>query len=129
MTEFAGKSLEGARVLVVEDEFFIADDIARGLRQMGAQPLGPASTVEQAERIVADEQVDAAILDLNLRGHIAADFVNRLAATQIPCLIVSGYGQDAVPEVVSHLPRLEKPVSVRMVLERLAEELAPADQR
>ena len=126
MTGPSPKTLEGARVLVVEDEFFIADDIARGLRQKGAEPLGPVSTVRQAEQIVAAEQVDAAILDLNLRGECAADFVSRLAASRVPCLIVSGYGEDAVPELVSHLPRMEKPVSASRVLDRLAEELGPS---
>ena len=128
MTQAAGRSLEGCRVLVVEDEFYIADDLARALRQSGAHPLGPVGTVSQAERIIAEEQVDAAILDLNLRGEIAADFVNRLAARRLPCLIVSGYGGDAVPEDVSHFPRLEKPVGVSTVIERLAQELAPARQ-
>jgi DNA-binding response OmpR family regulator len=126
MTGPTRKTLEGARVLVVEDEFFIADDIARGLRQEGAEPLGPASTVRQAEQIIAGEHVDAAILDLNLRGDSAADFVSRLASSRVPCLIVSGYGEDAVPKHVSHLPRIEKPVSVARVLDRLSEELAPA---
>lgn len=43
-------------------------------------------------------RVDEAILDLNLRGRMAFDFVERLAATDLPCLVVSGCGEDAMPD-------------------------------
>lgn len=115
--------LSGARVLIVEDEYFLADDLVRALREKGAEPVGPVSSVRQAEDLVAREQLDAAILDLNLRGEMASEFVERLAATRLPCLIVSGYGPDAVPEAISHIPRVEKPVTPAFVLESLASEL------
>lgn len=124
MTQSPGISLEGARVLVLEDEFYLADDLARALREKGAEPVGPVSSVKQAEELVAREHLDGAILDLNVHGEMASDFVQRLAAARLPCLIVSGYGEDALPESVSHLPRLEKPVSPSSVLESLSVELA-----
>lgn len=117
--------LSGARVLIVEDEFFIADDLARALRGAGGEPVGPVNTVEQAEQLLGRERLDAAIVDLNLRGEMASTFVERLAG-QVPCLIVSGYGEDGVPESLRGLPRLEKPVSPKAVLDCLAGELARA---
>lgn len=119
-------SLEGLRVLILEDEFFLADDLARALREAGAQPVGPASTVKQAEELLSRERVDAAILDLNLHGEMASDFVERLAATELPCLIISGYAADAVPQSVSHVPRLEKPVSPSLVIDSLSAGLTRA---
>jgi DNA-binding NtrC family response regulator len=118
--------LKGARVLIVEDEFFLADDLARGLRAAGGEPVGPVSTVEQAEELVSGGQLDGAIVDLNLHGEMASEFVERLAAVDLPCLIVSGYGDDAVPESVSGVRRLEKPVSPGEVLQCLAGEIARA---
>ena len=120
------RSLDGVRVLILEDEFFLADDLARALRDAGAMPVGPVGTVRQAEKLMARERVDAAILDLNLRGEMASDFVERLAATDLPCLIVSGYASDGVPEAVSGVPRLEKPVSPPLVIDQLSAELATA---
>jgi len=116
--------VQGARVLIVEDEYFIADDLARALRDAGAEPVGPVSTVKQAEELVALGELDAAILDLNLRGEMASDFIRRLATAELPCLIVSGYGEDAIPDSVSTIRRLEKPISPSAVVQQLAEELA-----
>ena len=124
MGQSRGTSLQGARVLIVEDEYFLADDLARALRQAGAQPVGPVSTVEQAEDLLQKEHLDAAIVDLNLRGKMASDFVERLAATDLPCLIVSGYAPEAVSDSVSKFPRLEKPISPASVLASLSAELA-----
>ena len=117
--------LDGARVLILEDEYLLADDLARALRNAGAEPVGPVATVEEAETLAATAQLDAAILDLNLRGRMATDFVQRLAAARLPCLIVSGYGEDAIREV-SDVQSLEKPVSTEKVMKVLAEELAKA---
>jgi DNA-binding NarL/FixJ family response regulator len=119
-------NIKGMRVLIVEDEFFIADDLARAIRSSGGSPVGPVSTIREAEDMVRRSPVDAAIVDLNLRGEMASEFIRKLAATGRPCLIVSGYGEDAVPESVSAISRLEKPVSPAVVIETLSRELARA---
>ena len=67
--------------------------------------------------------IDAAIIDVNLRGEMASDFINRLAATSLPCLIVSGYASDALPESLGHVAHLEKPISPASVIRALAKEL------
>ena len=117
-------ALKGAKVLILEDEYFLADDLARALRKAGAEPVGPVNTVQEAEELVAREAPDAAILDLNLRGEIASEFVQRLATTDVRCVIVSGYATDAFPELVCNAPRLEKPISPASVMSSLAAELA-----
>ncbi len=114
MTDFR---LDGAKVLVVEDEYFIADDLARALDAAGADPIGPAGTVDQARRLLKNQRVDAAILDLNLRGDMAVDFVEQLSAAGVPCVIVSGYGRGSLPESLEAIPSLEKPVSYEKVIE------------
>jgi DNA-binding NtrC family response regulator len=119
--------LDGARVLIVEDEFLIADDLVRSLKNAGGVPVGPVGTLEEAEELVRDQEVDAAIVDLNLRGTMAFDFVKRLAAADLPCLIVSGYGPDALPESISGLSRLEKPVSPASVVQALGRALTRVD--
>ena len=122
----ADTSLKGARVLIVEDEFLIADDLARELRSAGGEPVGPVGTIDQAEELIRLHPVDAAIVDVNLRGEMASELINRLAATDLPCLIVSGYGEDALPESVRGVPRLEKPVSPASVVQALAKQLVRA---
>jgi DNA-binding response OmpR family regulator len=119
--------LNGARVLILEDEFVLADDLARAVCDAGGEPVGPASSVEQATQLVARERPDAAILDLNLRGEMASDFIRGLRAINLPCLIVSGYGEDALPAFVSDIPRIEKPASPSLVIEALAAEWERVD--
>jgi DNA-binding NtrC family response regulator len=124
MQESADRPLEGTRVLVVEDEYFIADDIARALRAAGAVPVGPVASVEDAEALLDAKKIDAAILDLNLRGVIASGLVERVSKEQLPTIVVSGYGEQGLPELTVNLPRLEKPVDCKLVVRRLAEELS-----
>jgi DNA-binding NtrC family response regulator len=120
----ASETLTDARVLIVEDEFLLADDLAKALRKAGGEPVGPVSTIRQAEELIKRERVDAAIVDLNLHGEMASEFAERLASRNLPCLIVSGYAHDGLPETVSTIPRIEKPVSPDRVLNALRMELA-----
>jgi DNA-binding NtrC family response regulator len=115
--------ISGSRVLVLEDEYMIADDIARALRAAGATPVGPVASLDRAEAQLADGQIDGAVVGMNLRGQKAFAFVERLARAGIPCVIVSGYSQDALPDSIAALPRLEKPTSVAKILRALGEQL------
>jgi DNA-binding NtrC family response regulator len=117
------RELENASVLVVEDEYFIATEIARALEEAGARAVGPAGTVEQAKALLAEQQVDAAILDLNLRGNMAVPLVEQLSKRGMPCVIVSGYGSESLPESISGVPNLEKPVNYAKVMQLLAAQL------
>ena len=126
MSPSHGSPLKGIRVLILEDEFFLADDLARALSEAGGVPVGPVATVRQAEELVERERLDAAIVDLNLRGEMASEFIEGLAASQLPCLIVSGYGNVDLPHSVSRIRRVEKPISPASVMKALAEELERA---
>jgi len=58
-------TLEDARVLVVEDEYFVAEEITRALEDRGAKVIGPAPTMADALTLISDGPLDAAILDIN----------------------------------------------------------------
>jgi DNA-binding response OmpR family regulator len=115
--------LAGTRVLVVEDEYLIADDLSRALSEAGASIVGPVGTVEHADKAITAGQLDGAILDLNLRGDMAFSVAERLHAQSVPFVIVSGYGTNALPEQLRDWPSLEKPVSSAKVIDSLAREL------
>lgn len=123
MADTKTRSLDGLRILVVEDEYFLADDLAKALRAAGAEPVGPFGTLAEAEARLGEGAIDGAVVDMNLRGEMAFELAGRIAAAGLPCVIVSGYSENALPETLAGIERLEKPVSAGTVVARLAAQL------
>lgn len=102
-------SLAPRRVLVVEDEYFLADDMARALRSLGAEVVGPVATCDRAIAALGAGPVDAAVLDINLRGQMVFPLADLLIARSVPFVFATGYDRAAVPAAYQHVPRWEKP--------------------
>ncbi|GGK44294.1 response regulator [Salinarimonas ramus] len=100
---------ERPRVLVVEDEYFIADDLAQALAAEGAEVIGPVGDPREALDLVANERIDRAVLDINLHGELVFDVARALQARDIPFVFATGYAANVVPSGLSHVPRWEKP--------------------
>ena len=101
-------ALAGLRVLVVEDEFLIAQDLLAILDAFGCVALGPAPTVGEALRLLAAGPPDAALLDINLRGVRATPVALALAAAGVPFATVTAY--PGLPEAVfDGVPLVAKP--------------------
>ena len=113
--------LDGTRVLLVEDEYYIADDICRTLTSVGAQVVGPCSTVERAAAAVEEGAFDCAVIDLNLHGETAAPIADRLVTLGKSFAIATGYGSGEVPDHLHSVPRIEKPFDPPAVLQLLAQ--------
>lgn len=104
------ETLKGRRLLLVEDEFLIASDLARLLRQQGAVVLGPAATVRSALDLLAtDASPDGAVLDVNLRGELAFPVADELWARGVPFIFTTGYSNDMIPDRFAGVPCCEKP--------------------
>jgi len=106
---FGPEDLHGMRILVVEDEAYLAADLAESLRVRGATVIGPAATLAEAYRAIETHWIDRAVLDLNLDGEMSYPIADRLEAAGIPYVIATGYAADALPERFRGKPRLEKP--------------------
>lgn len=105
--------LSERRVLVVEDIYFIADDVRRALSKAGAEIIGPASNTADAIRQLGAAPIDAAVLDVNLEGEMSYPVALELERLGIPFLFASGYDDWAVPHEWQHVPRLQKPYNLR----------------
>lgn len=101
--------LAALRVLVIEDEFFLADDIADALRARGATVVGPVATPAAACAAITEDAPDCALLDLNLGGEIAFPLARTLREANVPFVFATGYGANALPEDLVDAPRIEKP--------------------
>ena len=110
MTGPATGSLARCRMLVVEDEFYIADEMAQALQTLGAEVVGPVPTKDKALALLASgETIDAAVLDINLKGHAVYPVADALAERGVPFVFATGYDETAVPEAYKDVPRWEKP--------------------
>lgn len=104
------QSLEGQRVLVVEDEFFIADDLAQALRQQGAEVIGPIARLGAAmAALSAPGTIDFAVLDVNLDGDPAFPIGDALRARDVPFVFATGYEREFIPPRFRDVPYWEKP--------------------
>jgi DNA-binding response OmpR family regulator len=111
--------LSGTRILIVEDEYYLADDLARVLREQGAEVIGPIGTLDEAQAAVGTRAFDCAILDMNLHGDMAFPIADRLEAERIPFLIATGYNSASLPERFASAPRVEKPFDPAKILAAL----------
>jgi DNA-binding response OmpR family regulator len=115
-------ALNGLRGLVVEDRGLIAMKIAQVLRQAGCTVVGPAGTLGAGLDLAQRESLDAALLDIDLRGEPVYPLAEVLRAGGVSFLFLTGYGEMVLPEAWRDAPRLEKPVdpaSLREALHRL----------
>ena len=115
-------NLHGSRVLVLEDEYYLADDLVDALQQAGAKVVGPVSSLRAGHEI-ASADVDIAVLDMNIHGEFSHSIADRLLADQVPVIIATGYSKEAIPERLRGLPQIEKPFDVRAVVTLIAREV------
>jgi CheY-like chemotaxis protein len=97
------------RILVVEDEFLIALDIAGALEQGGLVVIGPLASISDALEALKQEVVDGALLDANLGGQPVGRIADALLARKVPFAFVSGYGRDQLPPQHRGAPLVRKP--------------------
>lgn len=110
LTAQSALSLSGVRLLVVEDEWMVAEHICMLLEDHGCTVYGPVATVEEALTIVEREAPDGVLLDANLNGDSSAPIAAVLHARSIPFVVVTGYGRLELPtDVMNGAPRLAKP--------------------
>lgn len=109
-------TLRDRRVLVVEDEYMLADDLTMELEDSGAVVIGPVGTVHDALAMIAGtSQIDAAILDVSLRGEMVFPAADLLVERNVPFLFTTGYDASVFPTRFAHVPRCEKPLSMARV--------------
>jgi CheY-like chemotaxis protein len=88
-------------VLIVEDEAFVALDLALSVEDAGGTVIGPAGTIREALALVGS-QITGAILDVHLPDGDVGPILHELMAREIPVVIQTGGGlptrlKDAYP--------------------------------
>ena len=101
--------LAGCRVPVIEDEYFIADDLNRALTDQGAQVIGPIGEMQAALQQVRQDGFEVAVLDLNLRDEMAFSVADELRRLGVAFVFATGYEQADIPARFANVNRWEKP--------------------
>ncbi|MDH7784435.1 DNA-binding NtrC family response regulator [Ochrobactrum sp. 19YEA23] len=122
--------LEQRRILVVEDEIFVALDVAATVEDANGTVIGPVGTVRQAMDLISRNEVDAAILDVNLADGNVEPILDWLKSRNRFVVIHTGGGLPAelaarYPEV----PVFQKPIPPTILTRTLATALSVAAVR
>ncbi|WP_313266428.1 response regulator [Sphingobacterium sp.] len=92
---------KGKKILIVEDEFIVANDLRMILKKHGYEVMGIASSVTQAKTIIAAEKPNWVLLDIILKGHeTGIDLAFELNKLEIPFLFISANTNQGILEAV-----------------------------
>jgi CheY-like chemotaxis protein len=112
-------TLRGSRVLIVEDDGIIALDLQSTLEEAGCVVVALESRIEAAEALARTEELDLALLDVQINGSTSFDVADILAARGIPFVFLTGYSPDALPDRFGAGRIIRKPFSPKRLLASL----------
>ncbi len=107
------------RILIVEDEPLIAYSLTEAVTSMGFEPVGPIADLTTALEKANSEAVDAAILNLMIKGASAYGVAAVLEARGIPFAFASGLPREGLELPWQGRPYIEYPYSIDDVREVL----------
>lgn len=97
------------RILIVEDEAFIALTLEDMLDELGFAVVGAVAHVAEAIEMIGREAIDAALLDVNLGTQKIDPVADLLAERGCPFIFTTGYGRSGIPASHAGRPVLQKP--------------------
>ncbi|SDY92271.1 HWE histidine kinase domain-containing protein [Citreimonas salinaria] len=118
-------TLRGKTVLIVEDEHLVGLEIAEVLHTAGCSVTGPVGSLQDALRIAVSDDVEVAVLDINLNGEFVWPVARGLKARGIPFIFTTGYAETmAPPPELKEAARTEKPIDPDRLVVTLAAAMA-----
>ncbi|MET0544728.1 MAG: HWE histidine kinase domain-containing protein [Caulobacterales bacterium] len=123
----AGDTLQGRKVLLLEDQLVIAIDIETMLSDLGAAHIDTAATAAEALRIIAASRPDVCVLDINLGAGTSFAVADELKKRAIPFVFATGYGdQTSVLSEAENVPVVRKPYTIDALADALKQALDKA---
>jgi CheY-like chemotaxis protein len=114
-------SLTGTpRVLIVEDDFLVAQTITEVIEAGGCEVIGPVSNVAAGLDLLARKRPDAAVLDIELAGETSYPVASALMEQGLPFLFVTGYDEIPIPSEFGTITKLMKPGAIGELSERVS---------
>ena len=107
--------LRDKHILIVEDDYLVADQTRRELENCGAVIIGPVPSVDLALDLLESRKIDAAILDINLAGETVYPLADMLSERKIPFVFATGYDASLMPEKYRGFILCEKPTELAVI--------------
>ena len=114
------RELHGARVLLVEDIDLVAIQIEEMLLEGGCGTVTVVGSVAHALEAARTQAIDAAVLDINVRGGNTFGVADELQSRGVPFIFSTGDGERFLPDRFDSAPHVSKPFEAEDLLEALA---------
>lgn len=112
--------LDGLSVLVLEDEYILAEDAARVLLRAGAEVIGPFGSPDEALAAAWRSKPDCALVDINLGDGLDFGPARAFRAQGVPVVLFSGYDEAVIPADFREAQFLQKPIHMPMIASMVA---------
>jgi CheY-like chemotaxis protein len=115
-------TIQGSRILVVEDDYLVAQVLVDLLEDAGAEVIGPVGWIDEAIALIEDDnqKLDGAVLDVNLHGKKSYPVADALAARSVGFVFATGYDAGIIESKYRDYPRCEKPFRQTALVAALA---------
>lgn len=130
MTDSVHARLDGRSILIVEDDFFLADELARTVLDAGGHCAGVVPDVDAALRLLdTGVTVDGALLDIKLGEGLSFPIAEALRKRGVPVIFITGYDNWFVPDELDEIPLYRKPMDPENVVRLLMQEETRLNRR
>lgn len=110
--------LQGSRVLIAEDDYFVASALADAFRAANAQVIGPCASLAEATRLAGGSQM--AVLDVDLKGQMVFPLADRLMRDGMPFVFYTGFDKPLLPAHFAKIVCITKPMAPQETVQVLA---------
>lgn len=112
-------SLANARILVVEDEYLIAIELAAELEAAGAQVIGPVASAAEALRLLEHVEIEAAVLNYTLTDGLSTPVAEKRHDLGKPFVLATSYEPWMLPGTSISVPIISKPIDHKALVRTL----------
>ncbi|NJN36157.1 MAG: response regulator [Nitrospiraceae bacterium] len=114
------RPLSGYRIIIIEDDYYQAEDSRLTLERAGATLIAVTPTAPDLGVLLARGRIDAALIDINLGSSVSFQFARELAERAIPFAFLTGYDAGILPDDLAGRPYLSKPADAAKIIATLA---------
>jgi DNA-binding response OmpR family regulator len=120
------QQLLDTRVLIVEDEYLIMDELKRIVEAAGGIVVGAHGNLD--DDVFERSAISSDIIDINIRGKMSYPLADVLRERGVPFIFATGYDFDGIPEKFALVSRIQKPFDAQELVNVLADTRAKASR-